>query len=74
MWASLNGFKVIHNNMVLNALSIMGLDMPRETLEESRDAIVKPKSIEVLAINEDCEIVSIKDESRAFQFIPKRGD
>ena len=37
---------------------------------KDRATVVKPKFIEVLAINEDGNIVSIMDETWRFQFIP----
>lgn len=70
MIISLNGFKVIHNGIVLNALALKGVKM-REGMEVSnRETIEKPVWIEVLAINEDGNVISIKDEAWTFQFIP----
>ena len=37
---------------------------------EDRDPIIKPKTIDVLAINEDGNLVSIMDEAWMFQFLP----
>lgn len=67
---SLNGFKVIHNDKVLNALALMEIYMPENMDYEKRDIITKPKFLDVLAINEDGNVVSIRDESWTFQFIP----
>lgn len=43
----------------------------REGMDASnREIIEKPVWIEVLAVNEDGQIVSIKDEAWTFQFLP----
>lgn len=70
MGISLNGFKVIHGGIVLNALALKSVKM-REGMEASnREIIEKPVWVEVLAINEDGNIISIKDEAWTFQFMP----
>lgn len=70
MGISLNGFKVIHGGIILNALALKSVKM-REGMEASnREIIEKPVWVEVLAINEDGNIISIKDEAWTFQFIP----
>lgn len=43
----------------------MGIDL--------RDIVLKPKFIDMLAINEDGNIISIHDEAWTFQFIPIVG-
>lgn len=48
----------------------MHVRMPDDIDWENRDIIVKPKIIEVMAINEDGNIVSIMDEAWTFQFLP----
>lgn len=64
-------FRVIYGNKVLNALCIMDIWMPdADTSGRNRETIVKPKIIEILAINADGEIVSIQDEAWTFQFVP----
>lgn len=70
MGISLNGFKVIHGGIILNALALKSVKM-REGMEASnREIIEKPAWVEVLAINEDGNIISIKDEAWTFQFVP----
>lgn len=70
MGISLNGFKVIHGGIILNALALKSVKM-REGMEASnREIIEKPVWVEVLAINEDGNIISIKDEAWTFQFVP----
>lgn len=70
MGISLNGFKVIHGGIILNALALKSVKI-REGMEASnREIIEKPVWVEVLAINEDGNIISIKDEAWTFQFIP----
>lgn len=67
---SLNGFKVIHSGIVLNALALRNIKMRARTEGETRETIEKPALLEVLAINEDGNIISIQDEAWTFQFIP----
>ena len=62
-------FKVIHGDKVLNAVALMEARMPEGTWE-NRETIIKPKILEILAINEDGNIVSIMDEAWMFQFLP----
>lgn len=70
MGISLNGFKVIHGGIILNALALKTIKM-REGMDASnREIIEKPVFLEVLAINEDGNIISIRDEAWTFQFIP----
>lgn len=64
-------FKVIHKNTILNAIAIVDVVMPNlSDTERNKKTITKPKFIEVLAINEDGNLVSIYDEAWTFQFIP----
>lgn len=66
----LSRFKVIHGERVLNAVALMGMDVIGIEDWERRDVIAKPKVIDVLAINEDGNLVSIMDETWTFQFLP----
>ena len=70
MWTDLSRFKVIHGGKVLNAVAISEIRMPEGMDWEDRDTIIKPKTIDVLAINEDGNLVSIMDEAWMFQFLP----
>ena len=70
MGISLSGFKVIHSGIVLNALALKNIKMREGRDASNRETIEKPVWIEVLAINEDGHIVSIKDEAWTFQFLP----
>ncbi len=70
MKIDLSRFKVIHGEKVLNAVALMRVWMPDDMDYKDRATVVKPKFIEVLAINEDGNIVSIMDETWKFQFIP----
>ena len=68
---SLSGFKVVHGEKVLNALAILEFSMPENFYqEEKRPERVKPKFIDVMAINEDGNVIIVHDESWRFQFIP----
>lgn len=75
MAIDLSRFKVIHGERVLNAVALidarMKEDVPRDY--EHRETVMKPKWIDVLAINEDGNLVSIADEAWTFQFIPIVG-
>ena len=70
MLADLSRFKVIHGGKVLNAVALVEIRMPEGMSWEDRDTIIKPKTIDVLAINEDGNLVSIMDEAWMFQFLP----
>ena len=70
MWTDLSRFKVIHGDKVLNAVALVEIRMPEGMSWEDRDTIIKPKTIDVLAINEDGYLVSIMDEAWTFQFLP----
>lgn len=70
MEIDLSRFKVIHGDKVLNAIALMGVEMSAIDDFENRDIIVKPKIIDVLAVNEDGNLVSIMDEAWTFQFLP----
>lgn len=70
MEIDLSRFKVIYGDKVLNAIALMGVEMSAIDDFEHRDIIVKPKIIDVLAVNEDGNLVSIMDEAWTFQFLP----
>lgn len=70
MEIDLSRFVVVHNSKVLNAVSLVGMEMGEIDDFEHREIIVKPKLIDVLAINEDGNLVSIMDEAWTFQFLP----
>lgn len=75
MIAELNGFKVVYRERVLRAIALMGWN-PGDEPQWEVGKTTKPKVIEILAVNEDGNIVSIVDEAWMFQFIPVigRGD
>lgn len=70
MGIDISRFKVIHGNKALNAIALMEVRFPEGVRWDDRDTIIKPKTIEILAINEDGNVVSIMDEAWTFQFIP----
>lgn len=70
MGINISRFKVIHGDKVLNAIALMDVRLPDGVSWDNRDTIIKPKTIEILAINEDGNVVSIIDEAWTFQFIP----
>lgn len=67
---SLVGFKVIHNGIVLNALALRNIKMRAKEEGTKRETIEKPIFLEVIAINQDGNIISIYDEAWTFQFMP----
>lgn len=69
MGIDLSRFKVIHGEKVLNAIALMEVRFNNMDYNE-RETIETPDFIEVLAINENGNIVSIHDEARTFQFVP----
>ena len=72
MFVSLNGYKVIYADKVLNALEL--LEMRKNAPEkhgERGDLLSKPDSIAVLAINSDGNLIIVDDEAWRFQFIPR---
>ena len=50
MGIDLSRFKVIHGDKVLNAVALMEVRMPEGTWE-NRETIIKPKILEILAVN-----------------------
>lgn len=70
MGIDISRFKVIHGDKVLNAIALMDVRLPDGVSWDDRDTIIKPKTIEILAINENGNIVSIMDEAWTFQFLP----
>ena len=69
MGIDLSRFKVIHGEKVLNAIALMEVRFNNMDYNE-RETIETPDFIEVLAINEKGNIVSIHDEAWTFQFVP----
>lgn len=70
MRIDLSRFKVIHRDKVLNAVALMEVKMPEGIDWKNRETVIKPSTLDILAINEDGNIVSIMDETWTFQFIP----
>ena len=68
MGIDLSRFKVVYGEKVLKALALQEVLFPDDT---QWDAIhKKPKFIEILVINEDGNIETLRDEAWMFQFIP----
>lgn len=72
---SLNGYKVIYADKVLNALELLEMHINESRRHEERgereSIISKPDFIAVLAINSDGNLVIVDDEAWRFQFIPR---
>lgn len=65
----LSRFRVVYGDKVLNAISLQDSFFD-DQLYPREECIVKPKFIEILAINEDGNIINIHDEAWRFQFLP----
>ena len=69
MGIDISRFKVVHGDKILNAIALMEVSMPEGVNWEARETVVKPNMLDILAINEDGNIVSIMDEAWRFQFL-----
>ena len=67
MGTDLSRFKVVYGEKALKALSLQEVIYAEDI--DWNITIKKPKLIEILAINEDGNIISIRDEAWMFQFI-----
>lgn len=65
----LSRFKVVYREKVLHALTLMGIEF-REGHLPADKCITKPNFLEVIAINEDGNVIVIRDEAWMFQFVP----
>lgn len=67
----LSRFKVVYNDRIYNAVALSNMEFKtiREG-EEPPSPIYKPKMIELIALNEDGNIIIIYDEAWRFQFLP----
>lgn len=70
MGIDISRFKVVHGDKVLNAVALMDVRMPEGVNWKERETVVKPNILDILAINEDGNIISIMDEAWTFQFLP----
>lgn len=70
MGIDISRFKVVHGEKVLRAIALMDIRMPDGMDWENRKTIESPKLLEILALNEDGNIITIRDEAWSFQFIP----
>ena len=65
----LSRFKVVYDNKVLNALSLVEIDFDFDKCKWE-DKYKEMKLIEILVINENGNIEALRDEAWKFQFIP----
>lgn len=68
MSINLDRYKVVYNDKVFKALSLQNFLYPEDTKWEN--TYKKPEIIEILIINEDGNIETLRDEAWRFQFIP----
>ena len=69
MNADLSRFKVVYDDKVLNAVSLLFVDMGKLEDNENKTRF-KPPFIEVIVVNEDGNLEIIRDETWRFQFLP----
>ena len=69
MPTELSGFKVVYKARVLRAVCLDSIDFAENWPPEIGKVDV-PKFITIIAINEDGNIVVLRDEAWMFQFIP----
>lgn len=67
MGIDLSKYKVIYGEHVMKAISLQDVDFGEN--DNWDKSFKKPNFIEVLAINDDGNIVAIRDEAWMFQFI-----
>lgn len=72
MGIDLSKFKVIYNNMVLRALRLENVLFEENNYPET-GKIVHPTELEVVAFDENCAVVVIRDMADKFQFVPVIG-
>jgi hypothetical protein len=70
MLLDLSRFKVVYGDRVLNAVALDGIDLEDITPETDAKCVLQSKFIAVFAVNEDGNIVLIRDEAWRFQFVP----
>lgn len=68
MGIDLSRFKVVYNERVFKALTLVDVVFPENA--DMGATHKKPKFIEILVINEDGNIEALRDEAWMFQFIP----
>jgi len=66
----LSRFKVVYGEKVLRAISLQAVEFDGDWEKHQSSLINKPKFITILAINEDGNVIEIRDEAWMFQFIP----
>lgn len=69
MLVDLSNFKVVYRERVIRALGLMEVEFG-EPQNHNEKVVDEPKIIEIMAINEEGNIETIRDESWMFQFIP----
>lgn len=67
---SLNGYKVVHEDKVLNAVSLQRVEI-FEDPPRSEGVFAKADSVEVIAVDTDGTLIVIRDAGSKFQFIPR---
>lgn len=72
MGIDLSKYKVVYNERVLKAISLQEVSFGHDVDYQAQ--YKDPKTIEILVINEDGNIVAIRDEAWRFQFITSITD
>lgn len=68
MGIDLSKYKVVYGEKVMRAVSLQMVEFSENAKWD--ESFKKPKFLEILAINDDGNIVAIRDEAWMFQFIP----
>lgn len=68
MGIDLSKYKVVYGEHVMKAISLQYVDFGKN--DNWDKSFKKPEFIEILAINDDGNIVAIRDEAWMFQFVP----
>lgn len=64
----LTKYKIVHSDKVYKAIALVDIDF-KDYIEHPKLTYDKPIMIEILVINEDNNLMSIRDEAWCFQFI-----
>jgi hypothetical protein len=65
MGIDMSNFKVIYNDQVFNAVSVI----PTVDFNPEKQRFAKPKFIDLWFVNEDGELTVIQDEAWKFKFV-----
>lgn len=70
MGIDLSRFKVVYKDGVLRAIALMDVQFGSDIKSHCEKIVDTPKILEVMVINQDGNIETIRDEAWMFQFLP----